>query len=80
MITKTVKLSDENYKWLCEFAGNMQAEEKKMTSIDEAVSEVRKRLSGKLSDLAGTWQMSDKEVKALTTGLKRGWRRWTKSA
>lgn len=80
MSTKAVKLSDENYKWLCEVAGSAQAEEKRMVSIDDAVSKIRKKLSGKFSDLGGSWRMSDKEAKALLGDLRRDWSRWTKSA
>ncbi len=80
MSTRAVKLSDENYKWLCEVAGSAQAEEKRMVSIDEAVSKIRKKLSGKLSDLGGSWKMSDKEAKELMEELRKDWKRWTKSA
>ncbi len=80
MSTKAVKLSEENYMWLCEVAGAAQAEEKRMVSIDDAVTAVRKRLGGKLSDLAGSWKMSDKEADELMRGLRRGWKKWTKYA
>lgn len=80
MITKTVKLSENNYNWLCEVAGTAQAEEKRMVSIDDAVSKIRKRLTGKLSDLGGSWKMSDKESDELMRELRRDWKRWTKSA
>ncbi len=80
MATKAVKLSEENYEWLCEVAGTSQAEEKRMVSIDEAVSKIRRRLSGKLSDLGGIWKMSDKEAEGLMRELRRDWKRWTKSA
>ena len=80
MTTKTVKLSEENYKWLCEVAGNMQAEEQRMASIDDALNKIKKRLSGKFSDIIGSWKMSDKEVEAFKRDLRAGWKKWTKSA
>ncbi len=79
MSTKAVKLSEENYRWLCEVAGTAQAEEKRMVSIDDALTSVRKQLGGKLSDLAGSWKMSDKEADELMRGLRRDWKKWTKS-
>lgn len=80
MITKTVKLSEDNYNWLCEVAGTAQAEEKRMVSIDDALSKVRKSFTGKLSDLGGSWKMSDKAAEELMRELRRDWKRWTKSA
>ncbi|MBI2144069.1 hypothetical protein HYU17_02865 [Candidatus Woesearchaeota archaeon] len=82
MVSKAVKVSEENYNWLCEIAGTAQAEEKRVVSIDEAITKVRKRLSGgKLSDLAGAWKtMSEKEAKDFMRDLRAGWKKWTKSA
>lgn len=80
MITKTVKLSEENYKWLCEVAGTSQAEEKRMVSLDEVVSRIRMRLGGKLSDVIGSWKMSGEEAEEFKRDLRAGWKRWTESA
>ena len=80
MSTKAVKLSDENYKWLCQVAGDLQAKEKRMVSIDEALSRVKKQVYGKFSDVIGSWKMSDKEVDEFKRDLRAGWKKWTKSA
>jgi hypothetical protein len=80
MTTKAVKISNENYRWLCEVAGTIQASEGRTVSIDEAVSSMRKKVAGKLSDLAGTWKLSDEEAGKLFKDLRRGWDKWTKSA
>ena len=83
MTTKTVKLSEENYRWLCEVAGNMQAEEKRTVSLDDALRQVKSKVSakqGKFGDLIGSWKMSDKEAKDFMRDLRRDWKKWTKSA
>ncbi|MEK6953144.1 MAG: hypothetical protein AABX29_09095 [Nanoarchaeota archaeon] len=76
METKTIKISKENYEWLCEEAGKLQAKEKKTVSIDEALSKLHKKMNGKISDLAGAWKMDDKEVETFMEDLDRGWKRW----
>lgn len=80
MLTKAVKLSKENYKWLCEVAGDLQAKEKKMISIDEALSRIKNQVRCKLGDVIGSWKMSDKEVEEFKRDLKSGWKKWTESA
>ncbi|HLD15269.1 MAG TPA: hypothetical protein VJB94_01690 [Candidatus Nanoarchaeia archaeon] len=74
MEAKTVKISKQNYEWLCEIAGKVQIEEKRSISIDEAISKLRS--SGKLSDLAGAWDISDKQARKLLKDIRKGWRNW----
>lgn len=79
MVTKAVKISDDNYKWLCEVAGTLQAKEGSVKTMDDALNYVKKRLKSKLSDLAGAWRMTDKEAKEMEKSLKSGWRKWNVS-
>ena len=76
MISKTVKISEGNYRWLMEVAGKLQTEEKRNVSVDEALSVVKKKLKGKPSDLAGSWNITDEEVKAMEKGLRAVWKTW----
>ncbi len=81
MLTKAIKVSEENYKWLCELAGELQVKEQKMVSVNEALDAVREKSAGKLSDLAGAWKtMSEREVNDFKRDLRVGWKKWTKSA
>ena len=32
--------------------------------------------SDKLSDLAGSWNISDKEVKKMKKDFRKGWKKW----
>jgi len=70
-MSKTIKISDENYSLLAEFAGKLQTVSKKPVSIDEALSE----LLGKedIMNLAGSWNLSDEEAETLKKGIKELW-------
>lgn len=70
----SIKISEENYRILCSLSGKLREELRKPVSINEAISILYKRRN--LSDLAGAWKMSDKEVGEFMGDLKRGWDRW----
>ncbi|MDP7141401.1 MAG: hypothetical protein QGH19_01760 [Candidatus Woesearchaeota archaeon] len=71
---KSIKISDENYRTLTKLAGSLQTEIGAPVSIDFAITYIQKK--DRLSDLAGSLKMSDKEVEAFTEELKKGWKRW----
>ncbi len=71
--TKTIKVSFQTYEWLMGIAGDIQSKEGRRVSIDEAINSMRKK---KLSDLAGKWKMSEKEVKEFKKEMKKGWEKW----
>ena len=75
METKTIKISKENYEWLCEEAGKLQAKERRSISIDKILTYMHKPKK-RLSELAGGWKMTDKEVEKFTEDLKKSWKRW----
>jgi predicted CopG family antitoxin len=74
MRTKTIKISEENYDWICRLSGELRSSYGRPVSIDETLAYVHKKR--KLSDLAGKWKMSDKEEKEFFAGLNKGWKRW----
>ncbi len=74
--TKTIKISEENYEWLCELAGDLQKTEKRTISIDKALSKLYKKLRGDISDMAGAWKMDDKEAEEFKSSLKQNWKKW----
>ncbi len=78
METKVIKISKENYEWLCELAGKMQTEEKRSVSFDAALAKLRKNRT--VSDLAGSWRLNDKEAEKLLKSMKKGWTVWKKYA
>ncbi len=73
MSTKTIKISEENYSWLVQLSGELQREFGEHISIDRALKTLHK---GKLSELAGSWRMTDKEVEHFSKSLKEGWKKW----
>ena len=70
----SIKISEENYRRLCSLSGKLRDSLHKPVSINEAISYLYKK--GKLSDLAGGWNMSDRESDAFIDELKSGWKRW----
>jgi len=77
MTTKSIRLSEETYRKLVEIAGRLQAELKKPLSIEDAIKYLIKR---KISDLSGSWEISDEELLEIKESLKKGWKAWKPSA
>ncbi|RLI77800.1 hypothetical protein DRP07_11805 [Archaeoglobales archaeon] len=73
MPTKSIKLTEETYKKLVEIAGKLQSELKKPVSIEDAIKYLLKR---RISDLAGSWDVSDEEIHAIKKSLDEGWKTW----
>jgi predicted CopG family antitoxin len=73
-MSKTIKISDENYSLLVGLAGKLQITSKKPVSIDEALSQ----LLGKedIMNLAGSWNLSDKEAETLKKEIEELWSEW----
>lgn len=74
METKTIKVSETNYRNICEYAGTLQQEWGEPVSLDKALSHLFRK--GKISDLAGRWKMTDKEETEMMKSLRRGWKSW----
>lgn len=77
MSNKSIKLSEETYRKLVELAGRLQAEWKRPVSIEDAIKYL---LSRKISDLSGSWDVSDEEVQEIKESLEKGWRSWRRYA
>ena len=71
----SIKISEENYKMLCSLSGKLREKLHKPVSLNEALSFLYK--NRKISDLAGTWKMSDKEAEEIKRDIKRHRRSWT---
>jgi len=70
----SVKISEENYRNLSELSGRLQLMFKKPVSLNEAISFLYKKR--KISDLAGSWKMNEKEAEDFQGSLRKGWKRW----
>lgn len=76
--TKTIKVGSETYGRLCEVAGELQKELKRPISLEEAVKHlISLRERGvKITDLAGSWEITDEELTEIKHSLTEAWRRW----
>jgi predicted CopG family antitoxin len=77
MTTKSIKISEETYKKLVEMAGRLQAELKRSVSIEDAIKYLMRR---KISDLSGSWDVSDEEAQEIKESLRKGWKAWKRYA
>jgi len=76
--TKTVKISKETYAKLAEIAGELQTRMKRPVSLDEAMKYLIS-LRGKgerITDLAGSWDISDEELAEIKASITEAWKRW----
>ncbi len=74
MTLKSMKISEDNYRWLVSVAGDLQSKSGAPVSLDEAIFSLRKGRS--ISELAGSWDMSDEEAEKIKRDLKKGWKSW----
>jgi len=77
---KTIKISKETYLKLSELAGKLQIKLKRPTSLEEAMRYLlnieTKEKGMKLTDLAGSWSISDEELEEINAALAEAWKRW----
>jgi predicted CopG family antitoxin len=76
--SKSIKVSKETYAELSEIAGELQLKLKRPVSIEEAIKQLTKRRKKgvKISDLAGSWKISDKEAREIKTSIDAAWKKW----
>jgi len=78
--SKTVKIGKETYVRLSEVAGELQMRLKRPVSLDEAMRyllSLKSRGRGvRITDLAGSWDMSEEEWAEIKDSLARVWERW----
>ncbi len=78
---KSIKVSDETYSELFRIAGEIQAETRCPVSVDETLKRILKlKKPAKISDLAGTWDISDEEMAEINASLHKRWKAWKPSA
>lgn len=76
--SKTIKVSKETYAELSEIAGELQLKLKRPVSLEEAIKQLTKRRKKgtKISDLAGSWKISDKETEEIKSAIDEAWKNW----
>jgi len=76
---KAIKVSKETYAKLNEIAGELQSKLKRPVSIDEAMKYLmkEKEKGKKITDLAGSWNITDKELEQIKLSISEAWTKWT---
>lgn len=74
-MTISIKVSEENYEKLSELSGKLRQKFKRPVSINEAIGFLYKE--EKLSELAGSWKMSDAEADDFMESVRKDWKRWS---
>lgn len=82
MENKTIKLSEESYRWLARIAAMLQREKGEPVSFDEAVKELKIRNSARdaLLAVAGSWKMSDVAAEKFEKDNRTLWKTWKLSS
>jgi hypothetical protein len=77
-MARSVRVEESTYRKLSQTAGRLQSIWGRPVSIDEALSYLLKapREENKISDLAGSWEISETEAKDIERVLRQGWSRW----
>ena len=75
---KAIKVSKETYAELSVIAGELQVKLKRPVSIEEAMKFLidRKKKGTRISDLAGSWQVSEEEVTKIKKSIDMAWKKW----
>ena len=75
---KAIKVSKETYAKLNEIAGELQSRLKRPVSIDEAMKYLmkEKEKGRKITDLAGSWNITDKELEQIKLSISEAWKKW----
>ena len=75
---KAIKISKEAYAELSAIAGELQVKLKRPVSIEEAMKHLikRRKKGKKISDLAGSWNVTDKELKEIESSISKAWEKW----
>ena len=75
---KTIKVSKETYAKLNEIAGELQIKLRRSVSIEEAMKDLikRKEKGRKISDLAGSWNITETEFTEIQTSIEEKWKKW----
>lgn len=75
---KAVKISKETYAELYAVAGELQVKRKRPVSIDQAMKHLlsRRKKGTKISDLAGSWVMSEEKAETIKASIAKTWKTW----
>ncbi|KKN54044.1 hypothetical protein LCGC14_0596230 [marine sediment metagenome] len=73
MTTKSIKISQNTYEKLVEFAGYLQSKQKRKISIEETIKYLLRK---RISNFSESWEMSDEEYEELKKKISEVWKTW----
>lgn len=75
---KAIKVSKETYAKLNQIAGELQVKLGRPISIEEAMKHLikQKERGNRISDLAGSWNVTDKELAEIKISISEMWEKW----
>ncbi|HEC38437.1 MAG TPA: hypothetical protein ENI29_09380 [bacterium] len=73
MATKSIKVSQNTYEKLVEFAGYLQSKQKRKISIEETIKYLLRK---RISNFSESWEMSDREYEELKKKIGGVWKTW----
>ncbi len=78
MESKTIKVSEENYRWLLTVAATLQKDRGRRISFDEAIENMKtgRTNARNLLKLAGSWKMTEREADKIKKETRKGWNAW----
>ena len=77
-MARSVRVEERTYRKLSQASGQLQTILQRPVSLDEAIWYLLNgaREEGRISDLAGTWDMSESEARQTERVLREGWKHW----
>ena len=77
-VSRTVRVDEDTYRKLTEYAGKLQEALKRPISMNDAIKHLTDgpEPPRRISDLAGSWNATDEEIEAIKRSLSTGWNRW----
>ena len=69
---RTIKISEENYKWLLRVASDLQKKKGEKISFDDTLKELKNKKTGEKKDimaLAGRWKISETDANNLIENI-----------
>jgi len=77
-MARSVRVEERTYRKLSREAGRLQTQFGRSVSLDETIWSLLRgpREEGRITDLAGTWRVTDAEIRDFERALREGWSRW----
>jgi len=81
-LARSVRVEERTYRKLSQSSGRFQSLLGRPVSLDETIWYLLRgaREDRRISELAGSWKMSDVEARSIMKSLGEAWKRWKPAA